>query len=63
MKEFPFSKKFTSMGSKHQLNPTLAFFLMKFFSITKKKSTRVGSSAFQKNVQQLDQTNTFFDIF
>ena len=37
------------------------FFEMKI----SKKITSVGSSAFQKNLQQLDQTDTcnFFDIF
>ena len=43
------------MGSKHQLNPTLVFFFeMKIFSFPK-KITNVGSRAFQKNLQRLDQ--------
>ena len=43
------------MGSEHQLNPILVFFLNDFF---------VGSSTFQKNLQRLDQpTLVFFCIF
>ena len=46
------SKKITSMGSKHQLNPTLVFFLNDFFF------------EFQKNLQRLDQpTLVFFFAF
>ena len=52
------------MASKHQLNPTFVFFFeMKIFSHPN-KITSVGSSAFQKNLQRLDQpTLVFFFAF
>ena len=54
------------MGSKHQLNPTLVFFFeMKKISFPK-KIISVGSRAFQKKLQRLDQPTlviflTFFE--
>ena len=65
MKEFPFSKKFTSMGSKHQLNPTLVFFFFAFL----KKITTTGSSHFLSpngqglNVLKGNVCILLFDIF
>ena len=48
MKNFLFQKKNTSVGSKHQSNPTLVFFFeMKFF-------------LFQKNLQVLNQPLVIF---
>ena len=48
MKNFLFQKKNTSVGSKHQSNPTLVFFFeMKIFS-------------FQKNLQVLNQPLVIF---
>ena len=59
-------KKITTMGSEHRFYPILVIFLWnKIFSISK-KITSVGSSAFQKKLQRLDQPTlvnflTFFE--
>ena len=57
----------TLTGSKHQLNPALVYFSFnEFFFFIFQKITSVDSSAFQKNLQQLDQPTlsiflTFFE--
>ena len=55
-----FQKKNTSVGSKHQSNPTLAIFFWNNFFFISKKITSVGLSAFQKNLQVLNQPLVIF---
>ena len=53
------------MGYKWCSDPIVVIFFEMKKNFISKKITSVGSSAFQKNLQQLDQTDTcnFFDIF
>ena len=63
-------KKITSVGWSSRckffwnaLDPTLVIFFGNEKIFISKKITSVGSSAFQKNLQRLDQTDTFLTFF